>query len=778
VAEQGTETERTSSERPGPGRQRRRSLVTTALAVLLSFTLFGGVLSAWLEAEVFDAENFSDRAVQLLDSPDVRDALADEITEALVQNGPSQIASFQSVIRPVMADLLATPALKSIFRDAVRQAHEALFTQDGSAALVNLSQALAVLAGSMSISNPDVASNIPTGTDQLIVDFSDHIRAMELWQTAEELDQAAETLFVVSFALALAVVFLRGDVRRGIFKVGVAAVASGLLIVGLTVVVPRIASAFIADDQLAAAARSASEIFLGDLQVLGVWVVGYGVIGAALATAAAPRRAPVDVRDVWANLRTRWAAWQPSSPGGRITRAVVVIVVGLVLVIQRDAVVPIVLAVVGAYVTYLGVVMLLAVVGRTPSERMDDRIAEAASGDPTRSRLPALVACCAVLALLVTALGVTGTIWSRDRAAANDERRCNGFTELCDRPIDQVAFPASHNSMSASRDPGWLFAENTYGIPAQLEYGIRALLVKSHYGIAAGVGVGGTQLVVTDRAAEIAVNPTVAEAQLPPGSGERAAEMSKGVNIDPNRRDLYLCHVYCEYGATRMVTALTYIKQFLDQNPDEVIIFFVGDYISIADTEKAFRDAGLYDRLYSYDPTQPAPTLGAMIDARQNIFMLSEFSGTPPGWNNPGYGLFQDTPFTFTDASQLYVPGAGPNATTPVPTALVSDTTFAPDPAQTTGTTLAFGPDWTGVESCKPNRGAPDSPLFQINHWVTPAGAAPTVAQAKEVNAYDVLMPRVQACMGERGRFPTIIGVDFYDQGDLLKVVNDLNGVD
>jgi hypothetical protein len=68
--------------------------------------------------------------------------------------------------------------------------------------------------------------------------------------------------------------------------------------------------------------------------------------------------------------------------------------------------------------------------------------------------------------------------------------------------------------------------------------------------------------------------------------------------------------------------------------------------------------------------------------------------------------------------------------------------------------------------------------LFQINHWVTPAGAAPTVAQAKEVNAYDVLMPRVQACMGERGRFPTIIGVDFYDQGDLLKVVNELNGVD
>jgi hypothetical protein len=28
------------------------------------------------------------------------------------------------------------------------------------------------------------------------------------------------------------------------------------------------------------------------------------------------------------------------------------------------------------------------------------------------------------------------------------------------------------------------------------------------------------------------------------------------------------------------------------------------------------------------------------------------------------------------------------------------------------------------------------------------------------------------------GRFPTIVGVNFYDVGDLLKVVDDLNDVD
>ena len=60
---------------------------------------------------------------------------------------------------------------------------------------------------------------------------------------------------------------------------------------------------------------------------------------------------------------------------------------------------------------------------------------------------------------------------------------------------------------------------------------------------------------------------------------------------------------------------------------------------------------------------------------------------------------------------------------------------------------------------------------------MTPAGSAPTVAQARQVNAYDVLMPRVSACRTERGRFPTIVDVNFATVGDLQKVVADLNGV-
>ena len=79
--------------------------------------------------------------------------------------------------------------------------------------------------------------------------------------------------------------------------------------------------------------------------------------------------------------------------------------------------------------------------------------------------------------------------------------------------------------------------------------------------------------------------------------------------------------------------------------------------------------------------------------------------------------------------------------------------------------------------SCKPNRGGTTAPFFEINHWLetTPA---PKPSNAAIVNAYDLLLGRARACRQQRGRLPNILAVDFYDVGDLFRVVRTLNGLD
>ena len=51
------------------------------------------------------------------------------------------------------------------------------------------------------------------------------------------------------------------------------------------------------------------------------------------------------------------------------------------------------------------------------------------------------------------------------------------------------------------------------------------------------------------------------------------------------------------------------------------------------------------------------------------------------------------------------------------------------------------------------------------------------MADAAEVNATDVLLPRARRCADERDRVPNIVAVDFYSAGDLIEVVDELNGV-
>ena len=120
-----------------------------------------------------------------------------------------------------------------------------------------------------------------------------------------------------------------------------------------------------------------------------------------------------------------------------------------------------------------------------------------------------------------------------------------------------------------------------------------------------------------------------------------------------------------------------------------------------------------------------------MIDARRNLLVLAEHQGGTLPWYTKGYGIFQDTPFTFT----------------------------SPQPVQLR---QEPGPGRRAAVRAQP-----------LHHHKGP----PIGQDARVVNAYDVLMGRARQCQQERGLLPNIVAVNFSDQGDLFRVVQDLNGV-
>ena len=138
--------------------------------------------------------------------------------------------------------------------------------------------------------------------------------------------------------------------------------------------------------------------------------------------------------------------------------------------------------------------------------------------------------------------------------------------------------------------------------------------------------------------------------------------------------------------------------------------------------------------------THPSPAHAAAIAERvlfedKRLLVMAEENaqgGSP--WYHEGFDLTQETPYVFHSVEELDAPAA-----------------------------------------CNRNRGSANSPLFLVNHWIERVNPSPGLAA--KVNDFELLIRRARRCRDERELLPTILAVDFYDEGDLLEVVNVLNGL-
>jgi hypothetical protein len=257
------------------------------------------------------------------------------------------------------------------------------------------------------------------------------------------------------------------------------------------------------------------------------------------------------------------------------------------------------------------------------------------------------------------------------------DTRCNGHDELCDRRYDEVTYAATHNAFAVK---GTYAASNqTRTVLVQLEEGVRGLMLDTHY----------------------------------------------------NAQDVpSYCHGPCAIGQEPLVDGLRVIRDFLDENPREVVTIIFESYVSSADTAAAFEASGLIEFVRRQPLNQPWPTLREMIETNQRLVVLTDAGFGDYDWylEQFAYGFQND---------------------------------YAAESAA----------DFT----CEADRGEESNSLFIMNHFLTRIFGQEELAAM--VNPYDVLAPRVAQCWTETGKRPNFVTVDFYEIGDLLRVVDEMNGV-
>jgi hypothetical protein len=704
------------------GSVRSRRLLAQGLVVVASAVLLLALVAAYARHALVDSDQFANRATEALRADSVKTLIAERITDQVVLKNNRDLIAARPIIESVTGDVVTSPAFTALFRSGVRDVHRALFLRDQDTLTLTVADVGTVLAAALQHVRPELADELErTGGVSVISGDIGSVSATAA-RIADDIKLLALLLLVLGVALVGAAIAVAPDRRGAVVGLGVGAACAGVLLVVALGIARSIAVNRLEDPDEQAAARAVWDAFLGDLRNAG-WILA--ISGAIAAAAAASLLRPVELG---APMRRAvgWATAEPRTPALRALRGGVLVAIGLLVLLARDAVLQLLMTALGAYLVYEGVTVVLRVVYRPPAH---EHAAEDVPRPRQRRRLLAPAIAAVVIAGAIAVFAGTGGVTT----AAPVRGGCNGHAELCDRSLEDVALAATHNSMSVPL-PGWYSAMQEAPIADQLNDGIRGLLIDTHYADRLPNGnlrtYFGTRAEEHAAAAQDGVSPEAVDAAL--RLRDRLGFAGKG------ERGMYLCHTFCELGATALEPVLRDLHTFLISHPDDVVVVIDQDYVTPAEFVKAVDDVGLGELAYR-GPVDHWPTLREMIDSDQRIVFLAENHAGAAPWYHLAYErITMETPFGFSRPEQLTAPG-----------------------------TLAA--------SCRQNRGPAEAPIFLVNHWIT-TDPVPLPSNAAKVNAYDPLLARMRECRRVRRHFPNLVAVDFYREGDLFRVVDTLNG--
>jgi hypothetical protein len=691
-----------------------RRVVAGLCAALSIVALAAGAILLYLRVELLDEQGFADRAVEAVRDPQVRATLADRIVSAAIEVEPD-LLSARPLLESAARSAIDTPAFEGLVRAAAINAHRVLFDEDEPTIAVDIADAAELIVPAVRSVDPELAEDLPKRLEAPLATLDRRDFASDTIEFADQIRFLAVVLPLLGIALLGAAVSLsdhRGlALRRAPLAV---AAAAGLVLLALTLAEPD-ATRRVEGLTLGQANEAIDDAWDALLGPLRTAALATAIVALGIALLVSPRAARL-LAPLGAAARSLSA-----TPRGRTVRGlrgIGLLAAGALVVTADSEVVQAAGFLLGAVLVAWGSADLIgAVAGPVPVRRTRAPIS-----------LPGPRAAAGLALLLAAGAGTAAILSARDDGGATasgaGERpdTCNGSAELCERRLNEVVFAGTHNSMSAADEPGWVFANQSRSIEAQLDGGIRLFLLDPHW----GVPVAGNR-VRTDVEAEGESRNRVAKAlgREAVRTAERLAGRVGGGNLS-GARQVWLCHSLCELGATKMSAALDVYREWLDEHPGEILILMLEPSVPAWAVELQFKRAELLDRVARLRRDQPLPTLGTLLERGRQLVVLGERDTGDLPWYLEAFDFIQDTPL-------------GPRAT----------------------------------RSCAPSRGDKDSPIFMLNHWVD--GFPPRPSANARVNSSEEIVARAERCERRRELPVSLIAVDHHDLGGVVAAANELN---
>lgn len=704
---------------------RARSIGSHVLLGLGILAVAVALIFSYLNQNIFDSASFADHAQAALKDQQVRDYAARQLTDQLITEIAPDAVAVGPLIETISGAVIQSDAFGRAFRSAVLQLHRAVATGDTKGAVLTVANVGVLVAGALERVAPQFARQIPDGFDSALVQLA-NLDAVSGVVRAAHVSRQVTWISAGLAALLLTLAFLVSPRRRRLLRTG----GFGLIVAGLLVIGAWFASRGIVirsatggDGGALGAAREVWDSFMYGLVVDAAILAA---LGAVLAACADGLLTGIDLERRLTEVVKR-ALHPPERSGRRVLWAFALLFAGTLIALNPGLVARVLIVVLGVLIGARGFQALALMIAPpdTPTAKAEEPHQVAGS----RRRWLLVAGSIVGIALLGLVISTHRGGGLETLGIVQNTTACNGSDSLCPKRLNQVALATTHNSMSEQTAPGFLFPSQEASIGRQLSDGIRGLQIDVYYGFP-----GSRVYTDADRSSPKARAVMKEEfgAEFVNAADRVRRSLSRPAGVAPQ---LYLCHGFCELGATKFTLAMAQIKQFLEANPREVVAIVFEDHVPWQSLAEGLEDAGLARFGYRGPWSGELPKLGDVIASNHRLLLLTENAEPDVPWMHNAYKLFQETPFNYRSVAELAAPS-----------------------------------------SCDPMRGEPGNPMFLINHWVdTPPNPRPSIA--RRVNSFDFLWQRVERCSAERKLFPNMIAVDFYREGDLFKVVDKLNGV-
>lgn len=696
-----------------------RAIFAGLLGILGILAIVVGILLGYFTRVLFNAGAFADRASESLADPGVARLVATRIADSLIERRRDLIA-FRPIIISTTQSLVTSSPFRAVIHRAAKSSHSLLMSQAGKNISLTVADAGVILQSAFA-AQPGLASKIPSQWKTVIASINDAPGGNNLTKLLHliiRLRISAIALLLIGVVMALISVILASEKRLAILRIGIALAVIAIVLRLIVRFGGDGLSLFAKDPLVADALAGLWQAFLHGLMT---WALVLGLVGLVLIAAVTSLLERVQLVEISNRIR-EWFRESKKNTAKRLIAIFLLLTIGVLIAFFPTVATHIFALLAGMLIFLVGLREFFSLIlGSLPEMKRTGK-----KESEHKDLLSVRSVTVAVFGLFFIGTGIYFLFRNEATSIPQTIDVCNGYAELCNRRVNEVVFPAAHNAMSAADISSWLFPNHEKGIREQLQDGVRAFLIDTHYGTPVG-----------DKIKTFLDDEAAARKKYEAAIGKEGVDAAMRIRDrliggEDQKPGIYLCHGFCELGAASFADVLDEMRQFLVSNPNEVLIIVNQDEgVTPKSIESAFIERGLIDFVYRGPVVPPWPTLREMIASDQRIIVFAENNSEGVQWYHPAFQAMQETPYSFHDPKEF---------------------------------------------SCRANRGDSSGSLFLLNHWID-STPTPKPSNAQIVNSYDFLLHRAHQCQEERKMLPNLIAVDFYKTGNLFEVVQTLNGI-